>query len=196
MVGSPLHYAVGRLAEKYGFDLKSVRVLPVQSIPNQISALTGGQADTTLLSTTPALPALIERGEIKRLGWLGDEAPMQLGATFTATRTAEQRHDVVERFLRALRKGAGDYHAAFTGADGRRKDGPTARAVLGIMAKYTGQAPERLENEIAFVDAEERLDMTDVLRQIAWYKSQGLVKRDIDGATIIDQRYAIPLGER
>lgn len=196
VMGSPLHYAVGRLAEKYGFDVKSVRILPVQSIPNQISALTGGQADTTLLSTTPALPALIERGEIRRLGWLGDETPMQLGATFTATRTADQRHDVVERFLRALRKGAGDYHAAFTGADGRRKDEPSARAVLAIMAKYTGQAPERLEDEIAFVDADERLDVTDVLRQVAWYKGQGLVKGDIDAKRIIDRRYAIPLGER
>jgi NitT/TauT family transport system substrate-binding protein len=196
VMGSPLHYAVGRLAEKYGFDIKSVRVLPVQSIPNQISALTGGQADSTLLSTTPALPALIERGEIKRLGWLGDETPMQLGATFTATRTADQRHEVVERFLRALRKGASEYHAAFTGANGTRKDGPAAPAVLAVMAKYTGQAPERLEDEIAFVDADERLDVTDVLHQIAWYKSQGLVKPGIDGGPIIDQRYVIPLGER
>jgi NitT/TauT family transport system substrate-binding protein len=195
VVGSPLHYAVGRLAEKYGFDIKSVRILPVQSIPNQISALIGGQADATLLSTAPTLPALIEKGEIKRLGWLGDETPMQLGATFTATRTADERRVVVERFLRALRKGARDYHAAFTGADGKRRDGPDAQAILALMSKYTGQTPERLEHEIAFVDADERLDTADVLHQIAWYKGQELIKQDVNGATIVDKRYVISFGK-
>ncbi len=35
--------------------------------------------------------------------------------------------------------------------------------------------------------------MTDVLRQIAWYKSQGMVQADVDGNAIIDSRYAVSL---
>src|SRR6185437_15160593 len=44
-IGSGYHYALALLAEKFGVDLKSVRLLPLQSIPNIASALTGGQAD-------------------------------------------------------------------------------------------------------------------------------------------------------
>src|SRR5487761_506851 len=40
-VGSPPHYALGLLAEKYGFDLKSVRIVPLQSIANIASAVAG-----------------------------------------------------------------------------------------------------------------------------------------------------------
>jgi NitT/TauT family transport system substrate-binding protein len=33
-IGSPSHYSTALIAEKYGIDLKTVRVLPVQSVPN------------------------------------------------------------------------------------------------------------------------------------------------------------------
>jgi len=38
--------------------------------------------------------------------------------------------------------------------------------------------------------------VTDVLRQIAWYKSQGFVKPEVDGAKIIDMRYVQALPEK
>jgi len=33
----------------------------------------------------------------------------------------------------------------------------------------------------------------DSLRQIAWYRAQGMIKSAVDGEAIIDKRYAIPL---
>jgi NitT/TauT family transport system substrate-binding protein len=192
-VGSPLHYGFELIAEKYGFDLKTVRVLPTQSIPNEISALTGGEADASLIATTPAIPPLLERGEIKQLGWLGDAVSMQFGASFTSGQNADKRHDFVERFLRALRKGARDHHDAFTGADGKRQDQASAPEMLSIIAQYTAQPVERLKDEVAYVDAEERVDIKDVEHQIAWYKSQGLVKPEIDPAIVIDKRYVVPM---
>ena len=45
------------------------------------------------------------------------------------------------------------------------------------------------------MDAEARLDEPDVLRQVAWYRAQGMVKDDFDAASIIDKRYAVPLSQ-
>ena len=193
-VGAPAHYALAMVAAKYGVDIKTVRVLPLQAIANVISAVSGGQADGGVTPASAVLPA-IQRGDVKLLGYPGDEVPSQGGATIITTKTADERHDLVERYLRALRKGAHDYHDAFVGPDEKPRKGPTAPEILAIIAKYTGQPVEQIEPAHPYIDAEARLDVKDVLRQIEWYKSQGLVKAPVDGDAIIDKRYVKPLPE-
>jgi len=191
-IGSPTHYNVALIAEKFGLDLKTIQVVPLQSIPNELSALKGGQADAGLIAATVVVPAA-EHGDVKLLGWAGDETPWQFAVLVTGTKTANDRPATVERFLRAYKKGARDYHDAFTGAGETRHDGPTAPAILALIAKFTGQPAERIATGISYVDAQARLDVRDVLHQIAWYKSQGMVKGEVDGDQIIDKRYVIPL---
>ena len=193
--GDPAHYSLALVAEKYHFDLTSVRVLALQSLPNMISAVSGGQVDVGLPPTTLARP-LIQRGEVKALAWVGDETPWQLGAVWTATKTANQRRDLVERFLRAYRAGARAYHDAFVGTDGKPLDGPTAPEVRSILAKYTEQSAESFKLGVTYIDAEARLDVKDVLHQIAWYKSQGMLSAGVDGDQIIDKRYVVALPEQ
>jgi NitT/TauT family transport system substrate-binding protein len=193
-IGSPSHYSTALLAEKYGVDLKAVRVLPVQSVPNTISAATGGQADAAVMPLVPVVPS-IERGDVKLLGYVGDETPWQIHALFTTAKIANERSDLVERFLRAYRKGAKEMHDAFTGPDGARQDGPAAEAVLVLIAKNTGQTVAQAKLSIPYVDADARLDVKDVLHQIAWYKKQNMVKGAVDDA-VIDRRYVIPLPDR
>jgi len=188
-IGGPAHYATARLAEKYGFDLASVRIVVTQSLTNAIAAVETGQTDTTVISMTAAIPPLLQRGEVKLLGWVGDETPWQFGAVFTASRTADGRAALVERFLRAYRQGTRDYHNAFTGPDGRRSDGATAPEMLGILAKYTGQTAENVKFSITYSDAEARLDVKDVLHQIEWYRAHGLIKGEVDASKVIDQRF-------
>jgi hypothetical protein len=36
----------------------------------------------------------------------------------------------------------------------------------------------------------------DILHQIAWYKSQGMIKGDVIGEEIIDRRYALTLPDQ
>jgi len=194
-VGSTLHYVLGLIAEKYGFDLGSMRILPLQSAPNIVSAIVGGQADAAVVNGTAVMP-LIQRGNAKLIGWVGDETPWQIGAIWCATKTADERRDTVERFLRAFRKGAQDYHEAFIDPDEKRNDGPTAPEVQTIIAKYMGQPVELVKLGIPYIDAEARLDVKDILHQIAWYKSQGMLKGPIDSEEIIDERYVVPLPER
>jgi NitT/TauT family transport system substrate-binding protein len=194
-IGSPTHYSLALIEEKYGLDPATIRVLPLQSVPNQLSAVSGGQADATIANATVALP-VVQRGDAKLIGSVGDETPWQIGVVYAATKMADDRRDTVERFLRAYRKGARDYHDAVTGADGKRADGPATAAIMAIIAQYTGQTIEQIKLAIAYNDAEARLDVKDLLHQIAWFKAQNMVKGPVNGQEIIDPRYVIPLPER
>ena len=191
-IGSPVHYSLALIAEKYHFDLASLRLLPLQSMTNQVAAVTGAQADAVVIPVTAIMPA-ITHGDAKLIGFVGDETPWQSGGAFTTTKIANENPKLVEAFLRALRRGARDYHDAFTGPDGKQQDGPTAPAVLAIIAKYTGEPIDRIKQGIAYIDEDARLDVKDVYHQIAWYKAQGMLKGEVDGDQVVDKRYVIPL---
>lgn len=186
--GAPVHYDLVLLTEKYRFDPQSIRIVPLPSNPAQIAALTGGTVDAAIVPVSYALQA-IDRGDIKLLGYVGDETPWQNGAAFTSAKIADHRASTVEAFLRGYRKATRDYHDAFTGEDERRADTATAPAVVAILAKYLSQPPALIASSIQYVDAQARLDVEDVIRQIAWYHAQGLLKAEIDPAKFIDKRY-------
>ena len=191
-IGSALHYALGLAAEKYRIDLNSLHIMPLQANANIASAITGGQVDAALLNAFYSAP-IIQRGDAKLLGVVGDETPWQMGAVFTTAKIADERHDTIERFLKAYRRGAQEYHDAFTGADGKRHDGPTADAVAAIIAKNVGQPVADVKARVTYVDPGLRLDVKDIAHQIAWYKAQGMVKGQVDAAALIDKRYVVPL---
>jgi NitT/TauT family transport system substrate-binding protein len=180
------------MAEHFGVDFKTVQIIALQSNANQVSAVIGGQVDAAMMPSTFFTPAL-EAGQVKLLGFVGDIAPWQLGAAFTSTKIANERSDTVKRLLRAYIKGIHDYHDAFTGPGEKRMDMPTAPEVLAILAKYVGQTPEQLKRAVPYIDREGRIDFKDIRHQIAWYKSQGMLKDSVDDDKIIDTRYAVPL---
>ena len=70
------------------------------------------------------------------------------------------------------RKAAYDCHEAFAGSDEKPHIGPTTPEMLAIIAKYTGATAGTIKVATPFCDPEARLDVKDVLHQIAWYKSQ------------------------
>lgn len=191
--GTPGHYVIGALAEKYGVPLAAIRLTQLQSVPNIVSSLTGGQVDAGVtVVTVPMMPA-IGRGDLKVLAWVGDELPFQDRALFVAAKTADGRSDMLQRFLRAFTKGAQAYHDAFIGPDERPKDGPTAPQTIAVIAKYVGLPPDAVRLGIAYVDPKLRVNVDDVRRQIAWYKAQHMVKPEVDADAILDKRYIVPL---
>jgi NitT/TauT family transport system substrate-binding protein len=190
-IGSTTHYAVAMLAMKYGFPLDSVRILPLQNNNNSAAAVIGGQADAAMAAST--METQIEQSGAKLLGWVGDETPWQIGSIFVATKTADERGDMLRHFLAALTKGARDYHDAFTNAQETRADGLGAPAALAIMVKYLGGTAADLDTQIPYVDPHLGLDVKDMARQIDWYRSQGMVKGDITADKLIDKRYGVSL---
>jgi hypothetical protein len=46
---------------------------------------------------------------------------------------------------------------------------------------------------VGYVDPELRLAVKDIARQIAWYRSQGMVKGEVTVDQVIDRRYVVDL---
>jgi NitT/TauT family transport system substrate-binding protein len=189
LIGSPVHYAAAQIALKHGVALDKLRFLALQSNGNIVSAVTGGTADTGVVPATIVAPSLA-RGDMKLLAYVGDELQWQSSALIATPRTLSERGDLIKRFLTALRHGLRDYHDAFTGPNGARRDGPTAPAILAILAKHLDQTPEQIHVAIPFVDPDARLDFADMKRQIAWFESQDMLKGKVALDQVVDQRFA------
>ncbi len=189
-VGSSFHYMIGRVAEAAGFDLKSVSLKPLQSVPNMIGALKSGQVDAMIIVPHIA-KALARGGAAKIIGWVSEYAPYQVGGLFTSARNIKERRDVVEKFVRAYQRAATDYNTTMNRLDasGKRVFGPDADAIVAMINKYVYKgkpAAAKIKSGAVYIDPKGRLDVGDVYRQIAWYKAQGLVSKKVDPASIID----------
>lgn len=188
--GSGLQYSLSLIAAKYGVDFRSLHFLALQSLSNVLPALIGGHADAAVITGFLAVPAAAQ-GDVKLLGWTGDEASYQVGTIYVSTKMADTKAKTIRAFLRAYRRGAQDYHDAFVGTEETRHDSPTAPAIAAIIAKNTGQSIDQVERTVSYDDPGARLDVQDVLRQVAWYKAQGMVRPDVDGDRAIDTRYVL-----
>jgi NitT/TauT family transport system substrate-binding protein len=193
-VGTGLHYAIGLASEKYGFPMSAVTVRPLQSNSNVIAALAGNTVDAAVLPSGPAI-ATERSGKAKLIGWVSDVGVEWTtgSAIFTSTKLADGDADVMKRFLAAYRHGMNDMHNAFAGPGGKRQDGPDQPAVLAIIAHFTGLAPEEILRGVAYSVRDGRISAEDVDRQIAWFRSQNLLKGDVSAKELIDTRYALPL---
>jgi NitT/TauT family transport system substrate-binding protein len=190
-LGTALHNVIGILAERDGFPMSAVEVKPLQSNSTVISALVGGTVDASVAPNGPILN-LVEKGQIKFLGWTSDYAPLKAGVMLLgAKRMLDEHGDIVKRFLTAYRKACSDIHAAFTDRNENRADGPTAPDIVKIMAAFTGQPPKQVEDSAPYVQPDARIDIAAYANQIAWLRSQGLLKDDIHIEDLIDTRYAL-----
>jgi NitT/TauT family transport system substrate-binding protein len=191
-VGSSFHYSIGLLADKYGFKLSDVKVLPLQSLSNAAAALKGETVDAALLPVSSARP-LMESGAAKLLGWVGDETPWQLGAVFAAPKTLANA-DLVTRFLGALARADREYHDVILAAvvDGKAPVDDRTRPLLSIIAKYTDLSLEQVVGNCAYIDPDGRLDVGNVDNQIKWLQQQGFVDKGFDAEAIIAKAYVKP----
>lgn len=190
--GTIQQYDLGLIAVKYGFDYASLRMLPVGSFPNMMSAVVGGSADSAFPGITPARQA-IAGGKVHNLAALSDEIGTQIAVGITSAKIADEKPELVRRFLAVFRMASKDYHDAFTGPDERPHDGPNAAADYAIIAKYAEVPLETMKLGLIHLDAAGRLNVADMMNQIAWYKAHGMVNPAVDGAKIIDTRYVVAL---
>jgi NitT/TauT family transport system substrate-binding protein len=172
-----------------------VRLQPLQSLSNVVSALIGGAVQGALLPATVSQP-LVDRGEAVRLGFVGDETPWQLGALFSATKFLVADRDAVARFVRAYQKGCRDYHDVLLkrGPDGSLQHGPDAEALLAMIAKHVNQPVDVVAKSLAFVEPEGRLLLDSVADQIEFYQSQGMVDKGFTVKDIVDTSFVPPIG--
>lgn len=188
-IGSSFHYNLGMLADKYGFKLDSVSMKPVQSIPNMMAALSGGQVDATILPANNALKLQAD-GAGTIIGWVADHTPWQLGALFTSTRNVQGKRPMVERFVHAYQKGLTDYADAFLTKDaaGNRVFGAKAEAAYPILEKWVEPKPsyEVVKVSANFMDPQGRLLVKNIYDQVAWNQAQGLVDKTVNAKDFLD----------
>ena len=194
-IGSPLQYALACVVQKYGVDMKTVRVVGLQSNANVASAITGGQIDASVMSSAN-LYAVVNRGGARLLGWVEDEVHgTQVSGTFTATKLANDRPETVRRFLVAFRKAAQAWNAAFLDANGNRADQPDAPEMIALMAKGLNQPPDVITRALNYLEPEARVAVDDIQRMLDWYEAQGMQKIHIDARSMVDLRYAKLVGD-
>src|SRR5450759_3369082 len=174
-VGSSFHYSLGLLADKYGFKLGDIKVLPLQSLSNAAAALKGETVDAALLPASTARK-LIDDGGAKLLGWVGDETPWQLGAVFASPRTLADK-PLVTKLLGALARADREYHDVILAAvaGGKAPINDRTRPLLEIIAKYTNLPVEQVVGNCAYIDPDGKLDVGNVGNQVSWLQEQGFV---------------------
>jgi NitT/TauT family transport system substrate-binding protein len=191
-VGSSFHYSLGLLADKYGFKLAEVKVLPLQSLSNAAAALKGETVDAALLPVSTAR-TLMDAGGAKLLGWAGDETPWQLGAVFASTKTLADK-PLVTKLLSALTRADREYHDVILAsvADGKAPVNDETKPLLEIIAKYTNLPVEQVVGNCAYIDPDGKLDVSNVANQIDWLQQQGFVDKGFDVDAIIARDYVKP----
>jgi NitT/TauT family transport system substrate-binding protein len=191
-VGSSFHYSLGLLADKYGFKLADVKVLPMQSLSNAAAALKGETVDAALLPVSTARK-LIDDGGAKLLGWVGDETPWQLGAVFASPKMLANK-PLVTKLLGALERADREYHDVILRAvrDGKAPVNEATRPMLEIIAKYTNLGLEQVVGNCAYIDPDGKLDVKNVANQIEWLQGQGFVDKGFKVDAIIARDYVKP----
>jgi NitT/TauT family transport system substrate-binding protein len=191
-VGSSFHYSLGLLADKYGFKLADVKVLPLQSLSNAAAALKGETVDAALLPVSTAR-TLMDAGGAKLLGWVGDETPWQLGAVFASTKTLADK-PLVTKLLGVLTRADREYHDVILAsvADGKAPINDKTKPLLEIIAKYTNLPVEQVVGNCAYIDPDGKLDVKNVSNQISWLQEQGFVDKGFDVDAIIAKDYVKP----
>ena len=188
-VGSSFHYSLGLLADKYGFKLSDVRIVPLQSLSNAAAALKGQTVDAALLPVSTARK-LMDDGGAKLLGWVGDETPWQLGAVFASPKTLGTK-PLVTRLLDALDRADREYHDVILASvkDGSAAINEQTKPLLEIIAKYTNLPVEQVVGNCAYVDPDGKLDVKNVDNQIKWLQEQGFVDKGFGVEAIIDKDF-------
>jgi NitT/TauT family transport system substrate-binding protein len=188
-VGSSFHYSLGLLADKYGFKLADVKIVPLQSLSNAAAALKGETVDAALLPVSTARK-LMDDGGAKFLGWVGDETPWQLGAVFASPKTLQNKA-LVTKLLAVLARADREYHDVILASvkDGNAVINDKTRPLLEIIAKYTNLPVEQVVGNCAYIDASGKLDVKNVDNQIKWLQEQGFVDKGFDADAIIDKAY-------
>ncbi|MDA9468135.1 ABC transporter substrate-binding protein [Bradyrhizobium sp. CCBAU 53415] len=188
-VGSSFHYSLGLLADKYGFKLADVKIVPLQSLSNAAAALKGETVDAALLPVSTARK-LMDEGGAKFLGWVGDETPWQLGAVFASPKTLTNKA-LVTKLLGALAKADREYHDVILAAmkDGVAPINEQTKPLLEIIAKYTNLPVEQVVGNCAYIDPDGKLDVKNVDNQIKWLQEQGFADKGFDANAIIAKDY-------
>ena len=134
--------------------------------------------------------------QAKFLGWYSELDEQQLGALFVSKKMLETRRAAVEKFVNAYRRGAADYAAALLRKERIRNGFPTSsrrkrrqRSRVMFIRTVATDAAATVELGAYYIDPQAQLDLADIERQVAWYKSQGLIDKAVNARAVVDASF-------
>jgi NitT/TauT family transport system substrate-binding protein len=195
-LGSQFHYQLAQIARAKQFDFASMTIKPMQTVDAAALAVAEGKADAAILPANYARELMVA-SQARLVGWyseVGDQ--QQLGALFVASKVMAERRPMIEKFVRAYRRGAADY-ATMVQLDryGKRISTVKTREIATVIARYVfpgrslGRAAASVESGAFAMDPQARLDIADIGKQIAWFKSQKLIDAGVDARTVVDTSF-------
>lgn len=190
--GSSFHYMASKIAESSGFETSELTMRPLQGVGNIIGALRTGQIDAWSIVPNLGKP-LADSDEIVGIGWISDYIPdYQVTTIFTSTAIANEREELVNRFLAGYSRGVADHNNALVD---KTTDDAEAEAVMRIIAQYIAadQPFERssvsIRNGAMRINEDGKMNVTNLRDQLEWFQREGLVSSDITFETVFDTRY-------
>ncbi len=191
--GSSFHYMLSRVAEKEGFSLKDVKLVPLHKVGAIIGALKTGQVDSWIIVPHIA-KALDGAKKAKIIGWVNRYAPDYQVTVITANANLIKKNpDEVKRFLAAFSKGAADFNA---GLVDKTKGEEEAAKLVELIHKYVyaskplAKAAKSIRRGAMRISPDAQLDARSIQHQLDWFKSQGMVKPKVTLDMLIDPSFA------
>lgn len=194
-LGSSYHYQVGQIARVKKFDFGSITLKPLQTLDAMARAVATNRVDAAIVPAQYARELMVS-SQAKLIGWYSEIDEQQLGALFASAKTIARRRAVVEKFIRAYRRGAADY-ASMVRLDrySKRVLNMRTRELATIVARYAfpgrplGDSAATVESGALYMDSQARLDFADIERQVEWFKAQGLIEKSVDAANVMDASF-------
>ena len=190
--GSSFHYVAHKIAQKEGFLVSDIKLKPLQKVGAVIGALKSEQIDAW--SIVPHIAkALVKSPKIEIIGKVSDYIPdYQVTTVFTSAKNAKNKPELVKAFLKAYSHGASDFNAALvdkTAGDKASED------MIKLIHKYVysskpyEKAAPSIKNGAMRLNEDAKLDITNIKDQLDWFKSEGLVKKNITMDMLVDPSY-------
>ncbi|MWB78959.1 ABC transporter substrate-binding protein [Pseudooceanicola sp. 216_PA32_1] len=190
-VGSTFHYMTSRIADKEGFTIQDMKMVPLQKVGSMVAALKSGQVDAMIMVPHVAKP-LVAAGAAHELGWLYDYAEYQISTLFTSVDNIENNRDMVERFIRAYAKGIAEFNRVMLSPDA---DPAELDEMTRMIAKYVSpdkpyeDAKTSIQQGAMNLNEGAALNKTDVAAQMQWFKDEGLVQSDLSVDQLVDDSF-------
>lgn len=183
--GSTFHYMSGRLLEEHGLSTDDVELVPLNSIPGLMETLESEQVDAVLLNE-PNISSVLKEGYGKVIAQVGDEIEYQTSGIFFSKKFADNEA-VAKRFLKAYVKATQYYYdAVLIKEDGEVVPGEHYEEVIEIIADYTDQEPDVIEQGLPYMDRDGELLASDIQTQIDWYIKEGLLEQELEAEDIVN----------
>ncbi len=190
--GSSFHYMAHKIAQKEGFKTSDIKLKPLQKVGAIIGALKSGQIDAWAIVPHIA-KALAKSHKVEIIGRISDYIPnYQVTTIFTSSKIAKNRPKLVKSFIKAFSQGADDFNAALVDKTAGAK---AADDMIRLIHKYVysskpyAKAAPSIRNGAMRINKDARLDMGSIKDQLDWFKSEGLVKKNIKMNMLVDTQY-------